>query len=181
MLFESSAKFLDLKKVLPELHVKKSRVLIFSQFKMTLDILELFLQELNYKYLRFDGSTAINERQDLIDKFNNNSSYFVFLLTTGAGGVGINLTSADTVIFYDLSYNPQNDRQAEDRCHRLGQTKTVKVYKLLVEDTVDIHIHKIANDKKILTDMMLEEGNFEGKEKESITKLLTNCLSTKIK
>jgi SWI/SNF-related matrix-associated actin-dependent regulator of chromatin subfamily A containing DEAD/H box 1 len=88
-----------------------------------LNILEDFLHLNNYKFCRLDGSTAIDTRQDLIDEFNTSSDLFVFLLSTRAGGMGINLTSANVVILHDIDYNPFNDKQAEDRCHRVGQTR----------------------------------------------------------
>ena len=98
-------------------------MLIFSQFVIMLDILEEFLRIKSYKFLRLDGSTPVNERIDLIDNFNNDNEIFVFLLSTKAGGLGINLTAANVVIMHDIDYNPFNDKQAEDRCHRVGQTK----------------------------------------------------------
>lgn len=112
-----------------------------------LDVLEEFLKIKNYNYLRLDGQTAVNDRLDLIDRFNQDNQIFVFLLTTKAGGVGINLTAANTVIMHDIDYNPFNDKQAEDRCHRLGQTKEVTVYKLLSKGTIDETMLKIQKKK----------------------------------
>ncbi len=106
------------------------RVLIFSQWTRCLDLLGCFLESLQMRFLRLDGQTDIGERQRLIDEFNIDTSIPVFLLSTRAGGMGINLTSADTVICHDLDFNPFNDLQAEDRCHRIGQTKQVTVYKV---------------------------------------------------
>lgn len=123
------------------------RCLIFSQFVIMLDVMEEFLKIKNYKYLRLDGSTAVNDRLDLIDRFNQDSQLLVFLLSTKAGGVGINLTAANTVIMHDIDYNPFNDKQAEDRCHRLGQTREVTVYKLLSKDTIDETMLKIQKKK----------------------------------
>ncbi len=97
--------------------------MIFSQFVIMLDIVEEFLKIKKYKYFRLDGSTAISERQDMIDAYNNDREIFIFLLSTKAGGVGINLTAANVVVLHDIDFNPFNDKQAEDRCHRVGQTK----------------------------------------------------------
>lgn len=102
---------------------KGDRVLLFSQFVIMLDIVEDYLKIKKYKYLRLDGSTVISERQDMIDAYNNDREIFIFLLSTKAGGVGINLTAANVVVMHDIDFNPFNDKQAEDRCHRVGQTK----------------------------------------------------------
>jgi len=126
-----------------------------------LDIIEAFLNVCEYSHLRLDGSTSVSDRQELLNEFNTNNEVFIFLLSTRAGGLGVNLTSADVVIFYDISFNPQVDRQAEDRCHRLGQTKKVTIYKLLVKDSCESHILDMASEKKELNDVMLDEGKYE--------------------
>ncbi|KAF9931070.1 hypothetical protein FBU30_010899 [Linnemannia zychae] len=132
----------ELKKLLPKLIFEdKSRVLIFSQFTIVMDILESILTTMGYKYLRMDGSTKVEERQPMIDSFNDDESYKIFLLSTKAGGFGINLTGANVVIMYDLDYNPHNDKQAEDRAHQ------VEVYKLIVRDTIEEQIYQLANLK----------------------------------
>src|SRR5690606_27495066 len=114
------------------LRENKHKVLIFSQFVMLLDIMEEYLQYRSYPYCRIDGTIRGAVRQQEIDRFNDpNQDNFVMLASTRAGGLGINLTAADTVIIYDSDYNPQNDLQAQARCHRIGQTKNVKVYRLL--------------------------------------------------
>ncbi|XP_065649393.1 SWI/SNF-related matrix-associated actin-dependent regulator of chromatin subfamily A containing DEAD/H box 1 isoform X4 [Hydra vulgaris] len=135
-----SGKIKQLDKLLPELKEKNDRVLLFSQFVIVLDILEEYLKIRKIKYLRLDGSTKGNERQELIDKFNHNEEIFIFLLSTRAGGLGINLTTANTVVLHDIDFNPYNDKQAEDRCHRLGQTRQVTVYKFIGKDTVEENI-----------------------------------------
>ena len=109
--------------ILPKMQANEDRILIFTQFVMVLDIMEQYLRIRGHKYLRLDGSTPVPERQSLIDTFNNDDSYFIFILSTRAGGLGINLTAANTVILHDLDFNPYNDKQAEDRCHRVGQTR----------------------------------------------------------
>jgi SWI/SNF-related matrix-associated actin-dependent regulator 1 of chromatin subfamily A len=109
----------ELQKLLPKLiNEDNSRVLIFSQFTMVLDILEPVIKTLGFQYLRMDGQSKVEERQPMIDSFNDDENNKVFLLSTKAGGFGINLTGANVVIMYDLDYNPHNDKQAEDRAHR---------------------------------------------------------------
>eukprot|EP00058_Branchiostoma_floridae_P004301 XP_002589789.1 hypothetical protein BRAFLDRAFT_90470 [Branchiostoma floridae] len=118
-----SGKFRLLDRLLPEMAERGDRVLLFSQLTMMLDIVEPYLKRRKYKYVRLDGQTPVTERLQLIDQYNNNTDIFIFLLSTRAGGLGINLTSANTVILHDIDFNPYNDKQAEDRCHRVGQTK----------------------------------------------------------
>lgn len=124
-----------------------SKFLIFSQFITVLDILEDVLEEKSIVFCRLDGSTPVMTRQNLMDEFNTNHSIKVFLLSSKAAGFGINLCSANHVIMYDIDYNPQNDRQAEDRCHRIGQTKDVHVYKLITQGSVDEKALDIATGK----------------------------------
>ncbi|KAF9582353.1 hypothetical protein BGW38_000312 [Lunasporangiospora selenospora] len=124
-----------------------SRVLIFSQFTMALDVLEVVMETMGLKFLRLDGQTKVEERQPIIDEFNDDQSYKAFLLSTKAGGFGINLTGANTVIMYDLDFNPHNDKQAEDRVHRVGQTREVQVIKLVTKSTVEEQILELANMK----------------------------------
>lgn len=129
----SSGKFETLTKMLPKLIAQGHRMLIFSQFVMMLDIMDPFLRSQGYSFLRIDGSTPVDERQALIDRYTNDTTIPVFLLSTRAGGLGINLIAADTVIIHDIDYNPQQDKQAEDRCHRVGQTKPVTIYRLIAK------------------------------------------------
>jgi SWI/SNF-related matrix-associated actin-dependent regulator of chromatin subfamily A member 5 len=113
-------------------------VLIFSQMTMVLDILEDYCNYRFYKYCRIDGSTDMNSRDSQIEEFMaEDSPKFVFLLSTRAGGLGINLTAADTVVIYDSDFNPQMDLQAMDRAHRIGQKSMVNVYRLITENTVE--------------------------------------------
>lgn len=150
-----SAKLQKLRSLLSELKQKGHRVLLFSQWQKLLDIFEPFMEHLGYRYLRLDGSTNVKERQALIDKYTSNPDIFVFLLTTRAGGLGINLTAADTVILHDLDFNPTIDDQACDRCYRIGQTKPVSIYKLVSKDTVDEHIYRIGLRKNNLNQALL--------------------------
>ena len=117
------------------------------------------MNDLGLGFRRLDGSTPISIRQELIDEFNKDNTIPVFLLSTKAGGLGINLTSADTVIMHDLDFNPENDRQAEDRCHRIGQTKAVKVYKLVCRDSVDEDIFDMTERKTALSKAVFENDN----------------------
>merc|ERR1719402_2147162 len=140
------------------------RVLIFSQFTMLLDVLQRYLKIRGHRYMRLDGQTPVQDRQALIDKYNTDTTIFIFILSTKAGGLGINLTAANTVILHDLDFNPYNDKQAEDRVHRVGQTRPVKVIRFTSEDTIEEGIHNIAQDKlKLEQEITSEEGN-EGKK-----------------
>jgi hypothetical protein len=134
------------------------RVLLFTQMSKVLDIIETFLSFHGHTYIRLDGSTKVETRQMLVERFNQDPKMFVFISSTRAGGVGINLTGADTVIFYDSDWNPAMDRQAQDRCHRIGQTREVHIYRLVSEATVEENILKKANQKRHLEDLALKDG-----------------------
>ncbi len=115
--------------LLRRLKLEGHRILIFTQMAKMLDVLEAFLNHHGYIYLRLDGSTKIDQRQLLMERFNTDRRIFVFILSTRSGGIGVNLTGADTVIFYDSDWNPTMDAQAQDRCHRIGQTRDVHIYR----------------------------------------------------
>ena len=117
---------------------------------MMMDIMEKYLKIRGHRYLRLDGQTPVQERQYLIDEFNNDPEIFIFILSTRAGGLGINLTAANTVILHDLDFNPYNDKQAEARCHRMGQTRPVRVVKLATEGSVDEAVLSVAQRKQEL-------------------------------
>ncbi|KAM8794726.1 LOW QUALITY PROTEIN: helicase SRCAP-like [Eudromia elegans] len=136
------------------------RVLIFTQMTRMLDVLEQFLTYHGHLYLRLDGSTRLEQRQALVERFNADKRIFCFILSTRSGGVGVNLAGADTVVFYDSDWNPTMDAQAQDRCHRIGQTRDVHIYRLISERTVEENILKKANQKRLLGDMAIEGGNF---------------------
>ncbi|ORX51986.1 hypothetical protein DM01DRAFT_1336977 [Hesseltinella vesiculosa] len=142
-----ACKVKQLEQLLEQNKKQGNKVLLFSQFTMMMDILDKILPMLGINYVRLDGSTHSRERQALIDQFNNDPTIDVFLLSTKAGGFGINLTSANVVIMYDMDVNPHNDRQAEDRAHRVGQTKDVTVYKLLAENSIEDNILAMAKVK----------------------------------
>ena len=164
-LIRSAGKMILLDKLLAKLKEDGHRVLIFSQMTKMLDILQDYLNFRNYKFERLDGSVRGDIRQASIDRFNEpNSEDFVFLLCTKAGGVGINLTSADTVIIYDSDWNPQNDIQATARCHRIGQTKEVKMYRLITAKSYERKMFETASIKLGLDQALLEQGKKQMKE-----------------
>ncbi|KAL8702136.1 MAG: hypothetical protein Q9201_004570 [Fulgogasparrea decipioides] len=136
------------------------RALIFTQMTKVLDILEQFLNIHGHRYLRLDGQTKIEQRQILTERFNNDPRILVFILSSRSGGLGINLTGADSVIFYDLDWNPAMDKQCQDRCHRIGQTRDVHIYRFVSEHTIEANILKKANQKRMLDDVVIQEGEF---------------------
>ncbi|KAL3815904.1 hypothetical protein ACHAXA_005752 [Cyclostephanos tholiformis] len=153
-------------KLLKKLKERGSRVLIFTQMTRILDILEDFLVMRQYKYCRIDGNTDYETRERSIDEFNaENSEKFCFILSTRAGGLGINLQTADTCILYDSDWNPQADLQAQDRCHRLGQKKPVSVYRLVTENTVEEKIVERAQQKLKLDAMVVQQGRLKEMDK----------------
>ncbi|GAA6062362.1 hypothetical protein JCM10212_004208 [Sporobolomyces blumeae] len=143
----SAGKIAKLQELLPELRKNGDRVLIFSQFTQVLDILEVVLDTMEIKYLKLTGQTNVTERQGLCDAYNSDPDITVFLLSTRAGGLGLNLTAANTVMFYDCDYNPHNDKQAEDRAYRIGQTRDVTVIKLITKNSIDEDMHNLALNK----------------------------------
>ncbi|KAL1491857.1 hypothetical protein ABEB36_012391 [Hypothenemus hampei] len=153
-------KLQTLDKLLRQLKTEGHRVLIFTQMTKMLDVLEAFLNFHGHIYLRLDGTTKVDQRQVLMERFNGDKRIFAFILSTRSGGVGVNLTGADTVIFYDSDWNPTMDAQAQDRCHRIGQTRDVHIYRLVSERTIEENILKKANQKRLLGDLAIEGGNF---------------------
>lgn len=150
------------------------RVLIFSQFALVLDILEAVLNTNLVHFTRIDGSTKIDERQTLIDTYRDDESITVFLLTTKAGGTGINLMYANKVIIFDGSFNPQDDRQAENRAHRVGQTRPVEVVRLVTKDTIEEAIYALGVSKLVLDGRVAgdDEGISEEAGEKAISKML---------
>lgn len=178
-LWENSGKMQLLDKLLAKVKEQGSRVLLFSQVgedrvsddQMTrmLDILEDYMRIKGYEYCRIDGQTTVGlkmvdhtqgeEREARMDAFNApDSTKFCFLLSTRAGGLGINLATADVVILYDSDWNPQADLQAEDRAHRIGQKKLVRVFRLITEHTVEEKIIERAEKKLLLDAVVIQEG-----------------------
>lgn len=160
LLLYDSGKLQKLAKLLYELKSGGHRVLIFTQMTKVLDILEIFLNGLGYLYSRLDGATKIEERQLLTEKFNRDPRITCFILSTRSGGLGINLTGADTVIFYDNDWNPAMDKQCQDRCHRIGQTRDVHIYRFVSEFTIEENIMKKSNYKRRLDNVVIQDGDF---------------------
>lgn len=161
----ASGKMVLIDKLLPKLKANGHRVLIFSQMVRCLDILEDYLVFKKYPFERIDGRIRGNLRQAAIDRYSKpDSDRFVFLLCTKAGGLGINLTAADTVIIYDSDWNPQNDLQAQARCHRIGQQKMVKIYRLLCRNTYEREMFDKASLKLGLDKAILQSMNTTQKE-----------------
>ncbi|UNI16795.1 Putative ATPase [Purpureocillium takamizusanense] len=157
----ASGKMLLLDRLLPRLFDDGHKVLIFSQFTTQLDILEDYSRELRgWNVCRIDGSVSQDSRRQQIHDFNNDPKHRLFLLSTRAGGQGINLASADTVILFDSDFNPQQDLQAQDRCHRIGQTRPVIVYRLATKDTVEESLLMSADAKRRLEKLVIRKGGF---------------------
>ena len=160
---QASGKLVLVDKLLPKLKAGGHKVLIFSQMIRVLDILEDYLIQMRFAYERIDGRIRGELRQEAIDRYSKpDSDRFAFLLCTRAGGLGINLTAADTVIIYDSDWNPQNDLQAQARCHRIGQQKSVKIYRLITRNTYEREMFdkaslKLGLDKAILQSMRNED------------------------
>ena len=186
LLVSACGKMQLLHKLLPKLREEKRKVLIFSQFKMMLDVLEDYAHAMSYPVERIDGSTASKERQAAIDRFSNDSKDgFIFLLSTKAGGQGITLTAADTCILYDSDWNHQNDLQAMARCHRIGQSKDVTIYRLVSKNTYEENLFRTSSKKYGLDEAILgglgvapEGGNpeFDGAKITALLKHGAHCL-----
>uniref|UniRef100_A0A804N3H0 ISWI chromatin-remodeling complex ATPase CHR11 n=1 Tax=Zea mays TaxID=4577 RepID=A0A804N3H0_MAIZE len=158
-LIENAGKMVLLDKLLPKLKERDSRVLIFSQMTRLLDILEDYLMYRGYQYCRIDGNTGGEDRDASIEAFNSpGSEKFVFLLSTRAGGLGINLATADVVVLYDSDWNPQADLQAQDRAHRIGQKKEVQVFRFCTEYTIEEKVIERAYKKLALDALVIQQG-----------------------
>ncbi|RLU14719.1 hypothetical protein DMN91_012606 [Ooceraea biroi] len=173
-LIRSSGKLLVLDAMLAKLKAQGHKVLLFSTMTMILDMIENYLSLRDYYYVRLDGMTKIDMRKENIQTFNNDSDVFLFLISTRAGGIGLNLASADTVIIYDSDWNPQVDIQAMARCHRIGQTRPVVVYRLCTKGTIDEIIINRADTKRFLEKAIIsKEWTWNGLDKkESLLKLM---------
>ncbi|GAA5906550.1 hypothetical protein JCM8208_000477 [Rhodotorula glutinis] len=153
-------KLQKLDELLRECRAGGHRVLIFTQMTKVLDILEEFLSYQGHRYLRLDGSTKIEQRQIITERFNSNDKILAFISSTRAGGLGINLQGADTVIFYDSDWNPALDRQCQDRAHRIGQTREVRIWRFVTEHSIEENMLKKANQKRKLDQMVIADGEF---------------------
>jgi len=181
---KSCGKLTLMNKMLKQLRAEGHRVLIFSQMTKMLDLLEDFLDGVGYKYERIDGGITGSVRQEAIDRFNKpGAEQFVFLLSTRAGGLGINLATADTVIIYDSDWNPHNDIQAFSRAHRIGQQNKVMIYRFVTRNTVEERVTQVAKKKMMLTHLVVQPGlggkgsnNLSKKEIDDILKFGTEEL-----
>ncbi|EIN12993.1 SNF2 family DNA-dependent ATPase [Punctularia strigosozonata HHB-11173 SS5] len=178
-LIENCGKMVILDKLLKSMKEKGSRVLIFSQMSRMLDILEDYCLFRQYKYCRIDGSTAHEDRITSIDEYNKpGSDKFIFLLTTRAGGLGINLVTADIVVLYDSDWNPQADLQAMDRAHRIGQTKQVYVFRFITEESVEERMLERAAQKLRLDQLVIQQGRQQqankAASKEELLEMITH-------
>ncbi|KAK4871988.1 hypothetical protein RN001_016112 [Aquatica leii] len=174
-LVTDSGKLSVLDGLLKRLKEEGHRVLIYSQMTRMIDLLEEYMWHRHHKFMRLDGSSKISERRDMVADFQARADIFVFLLSTRAGGLGINLTAADTVIFYDSDWNPTVDQQAMDRAHRLGQTKQVTVYRLICKGSIEERILQRAREKSEIQKLVISGGNFKPdtlKPKEVVSLLL---------
>lgn len=161
-----SGKLAKLDLLLQELKANDHRVLIYFQMTKMMDLMEEYLTYKQHSYIRLDGSSKLDDRRDLVHDWQNKPELFIFLLSTRAGGLGINLTAADTVIFYDSDWNPTIDSQAMDRAHRLGQTKQVTVYRLLMKNTIEERMRDRAKQKEQVQQVVME-GKSSGVKEES--------------
>ncbi|KAJ9625023.1 chromatin remodeling complex Adenosinetriphosphatase [Taxawa tesnikishii (nom. ined.)] len=167
----NSAKMVALDKLLKRMQKQGSRVLIFSQMSRVLDIMEDYSFMRGYQYCRIDGSTAHEDRIAAIDEYNKpGSEKFLFLLTTRAGGLGINLTTADVVVLFDSDWNPQADLQAMDRAHRIGQTKQVYVYRFVTENAIEEKVLERAAQKLRLDQLVIQQGRSQQQAKQAASK-----------
>ncbi|KAL8842425.1 MAG: hypothetical protein Q9170_000553 [Blastenia crenularia] len=157
-----SGKVTKLAELLTCFKTNGDRVLVFSQFVMVMDILENVMETLDMRFFRLDGQTRIDERQDMIDQFHADKEITVFLLSTKAGGAGINLACANKVVIFDSSFNPQDDIQAENRAHRVGQTREVEVIRLVTKGTIEEQIHALGQTKLALDDRVAGAGEATG-------------------
>lgn len=153
-----SGKLAKLDELLFKLKEQGHRVLLYFQMTRMIDLMEEYLTYRNYKFCRLDGSTKLEDRRDTVHDFQTRPDIFIFLLSTRAGGLGINLTSADTVIFYDSDWNPTIDSQAMDRAHRLGQTRQVTVYRMITRGTIEERIRKRALQKEEVQRVVIQGG-----------------------
>ncbi|KAI9007483.1 SNF2 family N-terminal domain-containing protein [Phycomyces nitens] len=167
LLFRTSGKFELLDRMLPKLEKTGHRVLIFFQMTQIMSIMEDFLTYRGFSYLRLDGSTKADDRSELLRLFNApGSPYFIFLLSTRAGGLGLNLQTADTVVIFDSDWNPHQDLQAQDRAHRIGQTKEVRIFRLISTNSVEESILARANYKLDIDGKVIQAGKFDNRSTE---------------
>lgn len=164
LIWRTAGKFELLDRVLPKFQATGHRVLLFFQMTQIMNIMEDFLRYRGMQYLRLDGSTKADDRSELLRLFNEpNSPYFCFLLSTRAGGLGLNLQTADTVIIYDSDWNPHQDLQAQDRAHRIGQKNEVRILRLITTNSVEEKILERAQFKLAMDGKVIQAGKFDNK------------------
>merc|ERR1712233_49258 len=174
-IYRASGKFELLDRIFPKIKKSGHRVLLFCQMTQLMTILEDYLAWRGHKYLRLDGTTKSEERGDMLREFNQkDSEYFIFLLSTRAGGLGLNLQTADTVIIFDSDWNPHQDLQAQDRAHRIGQKNEVRVLRLMVVNSVEERILAAARYKLNMDEKVIQAGKFDqrstGSERQELLK-----------
>ncbi|GMF32420.1 unnamed protein product [Phytophthora lilii] len=173
----SSGKFELLELMLPKLQAAGHRVLMFSQMTQFMHVLEDYFAFRGFRYLRLDGSTSADEREQRMFTFNApDSPFFIFLLSTRAGGLGLNLATADTVVIFDSDWNPAMDAQAQDRAHRIGQKNDVRVFRLVTNSPVEEKILSRATDKMNMNNLVVEAGRFNNRSKEAERRALLESL-----
>lgn len=177
LLWRVAGKFELLDRVLPKFQATGHRVLMFFQMTQIMNIMEDFLRLRGVTYLRLDGSTKADDRSELLKLFNApESPYFCFLLSTRAGGLGLNLQTADTVIIYDSDWNPHQDLQAQDRAHRIGQKNEVRILRLITSNSVEEKILERANFKLDMDGKVIQAGKFDNKstneEREAMLRIM---------
>ena len=163
-LVRSAGKFELMERILPKLKATGHRALIFTQMTQAILIMEDYFNAYGYKYLRLDGSTKADDRGELLKRFNaKDSEYDVFVLSTRAGGLGLNLQTADTVIIFDSDWNPHQDMQAQDRAHRIGQKNEVRVLRFITSNSVEERILSAARYKLNVDEKVIQAGKFDNK------------------
>merc|ERR1712106_745214 len=178
-LYRSSGKFELLDRIFPKMRRSGHRILLFCQMTQLMTILEDFLIWRGYKYLRLDGSTKSEERGEMLAQFNQkDSDYSIFLLSTRAGGLGLNLQTADTVVIFDSDWNPHQDLQAMDRAHRIGQKNEVRVLRLMTVNSVEERILAAARYKLNTDEKGIQAGKFDqkstGSERQQLLQSILN-------
>merc|ERR1711937_139405 len=163
-LIRSAGKFELLERILPKMKKTGHKVLCFTQMTQVISIMEDYFAYKGYKYLRLDGTTKSDDRGDMLADFNQkDSDYFIFILSTRAGGLGLNLQTADTVIIFDSDWNPHQDLQAQDRAHRIGQKNEVRVLRLMTVNSVEERILAAAKYKLNMDEKVIQAGRFNNK------------------
>lgn len=171
-----SGKIEQLRDLLVKFIANGDRTLIFSQFVMVMNILECMLETLRIEFVRIDGTTRVEDRQAIMDTFHEREEIPVFLLSTKAGGAGINLACANKVIIFDSSFNPQEDVQAENRAHRVGQLRDVEVFRFVTRDTIEVQMYNLGQTKLALDQAVVGEDEGDAKNDEAGMKAVESMM-----